>query len=153
MGTPNLQDRGLTLHFSTPFTSCIGLRLGVEYERGVQAVISVRFVVGSMTVYPKLVKVSIVFPVFQLFPVLLMVIMSNGEEWMNPTEAAEYLGISRQSLYKLMDSGALPFQSVTGIQKRRIRKEDLDALVKGTTADTTREKKRRRAVFTQTARK
>jgi len=55
--------------------------------------------------------------------------MAN-EQWMNPTEAADYLGISRQSLYKLMDSGALPFQSVKGIQKRRVRKEDLDALLK-----------------------
>ena len=53
----------------------------------------------------------------------------ENEQWMNPTEAADYLGISRQSLYKLMDSGALPFQSVKGIQKRRVKKEDLDALL------------------------
>lgn len=51
------------------------------------------------------------------------------QEWLNPTQAAEYLGISRQSLYKLMDKGALPFQSVKGIQKRRLRKADLDQLL------------------------
>ncbi len=50
-------------------------------------------------------------------------------EWFNPSEAANYLGISRFSLYKLMDEGLLPFYVVRGIQKRRLKKEDLDALM------------------------
>lgn len=51
------------------------------------------------------------------------------KEWLNAKEATEYLGVSRTTLYKLMDEGALPFQNVKGVQKRRISKADLDALL------------------------
>lgn len=51
------------------------------------------------------------------------------KEWFNPSEAAKYLGISRISLYKLMDEGVLPFYVVRGIQKRRLKKSDLDGLM------------------------
>ncbi len=51
------------------------------------------------------------------------------KEWFNPSEAAKYLGISRLSLYKLMDEGMLPYYTVKGIQKRRLKKQDLDALM------------------------
>jgi len=51
------------------------------------------------------------------------------KEWFNPSEAAKYLGISRLSLYKLMDGGTLPYYTVKGIQKRRLKKKDLDALM------------------------
>lgn len=49
-------------------------------------------------------------------------------EWLTPTEAMRYLGVSRATLYHLMDTGALKFYVLRGVQKRRIRKEDLDAL-------------------------
>ncbi len=57
---------------------------------------------------------------------------TQEKQWFNPTEAAAYLGVSRKTLYGLMDSGDLPFYTFKKIQKRRIKKEDLDALfVKG----------------------
>ena len=49
-------------------------------------------------------------------------------EWLTPTEAMQYLGVSRATLYGLMDNGLLKFYTIRGVQKRRIKKEDLDAL-------------------------
>jgi excisionase family DNA binding protein len=57
----------------------------------------------------------------------------NEKEWFNPTEAMDYLGVSRVTLYKLMDEGMLPFYTIKGIRKRRIKKEDLDALMEKST--------------------
>jgi len=50
------------------------------------------------------------------------------KEWFTPSEAIVYLGVSRQKLYDLMDEGVLPYYTLKGVQKRRIRKKDLDAL-------------------------
>lgn len=59
--------------------------------------------------------------------------MSRGfmaeQLWFNVSEAAKYLGISRDTLYKLMDEGLLPYYTLKGVQKRRMKKEDLDALM------------------------
>ncbi len=49
-------------------------------------------------------------------------------EWFTPTEAMKYLGVSRPTLYHMMDTGLLKFYTIKGVQKRRIKKEDLDAL-------------------------
>lgn len=49
-------------------------------------------------------------------------------EWFTPTEAMKYLGVSRPTLYHMMDTGLLKFYTIKGVQKRRIRKADLDAL-------------------------
>lgn len=49
--------------------------------------------------------------------------------WLTPSEAMRYLGISHQTLYNLMNSGTLPFYTIKNVRKRRIRKEDLDALM------------------------
>lgn len=51
-----------------------------------------------------------------------------SKEWFNVSEAAEYLQVSRQTIYKLMDDGVLPYTKVKGLQGRRIKKQDLDAL-------------------------
>jgi excisionase family DNA binding protein len=52
------------------------------------------------------------------------------KEWFNVSEAAKYLGVSRPTLYKLMDGGGLPYYVLEGVQGRRLKKEDLDALFK-----------------------
>ncbi len=51
------------------------------------------------------------------------------KQWFNVSEAAKYLGISRDTLYKLMDDGVLRYYSLKGVQKRRLKKEDLDSLM------------------------
>jgi len=57
--------------------------------------------------------------------------LEPGEQiWFNPTEAAQYVGLSRETIYRLMDEGKLPYQTFAGVQKRRIKKEDLDKLFK-----------------------
>lgn len=50
------------------------------------------------------------------------------QEWLTPSEASKYLGISRQKVYDLMDDGTLPYYTLKGVQKRRLKKQDLDAL-------------------------
>ena len=63
-------------------------------------------------------------------------------EWFNPSEAISYLGISRATLYKLMDEGVLPFYTIRGIRKRRLKKENLDALLeKGVPGSTSNDDK------------
>jgi excisionase family DNA binding protein len=63
-------------------------------------------------------------------------------EWFNPSEAISYLGISRATLYKLMDEGILPFYTIRGIRKRRLKKENLDALLeKGVPGSTSNDEK------------
>ena len=52
------------------------------------------------------------------------------QSWLNVTEAAAYLRVSRQTLYNLMEAGELPYYTVKGLRGRRIKKEDLDALIK-----------------------
>ena len=50
-------------------------------------------------------------------------------QWLTPSEARKYLGISHQTIYNLMNSGTLPFYTIKNVRKRRIKKEDLDALM------------------------
>jgi excisionase family DNA binding protein len=50
-------------------------------------------------------------------------------EWLTPNEAAAYLKVNRRTLYGLMASGRLPYHQMRGSGRRRIRREDLDALL------------------------
>lgn len=50
-------------------------------------------------------------------------------EWLTPNEAAAYLKVNRRTLYGLMASGRLPYHQMPGSGRRRIRREDLDALL------------------------
>ncbi len=52
------------------------------------------------------------------------------KDWVNVRKAAEYLQVSRETIYNLMDRGLLPYSEVVGVRGRRIRKEDLDALLR-----------------------
>ncbi len=53
----------------------------------------------------------------------------DEKSWFSTSEATKYLGISRQTLYNLMDDGILPFYVLKGVRKRRLKKQDLDALL------------------------
>jgi excisionase family DNA binding protein len=50
-------------------------------------------------------------------------------DWLSPTEAARYLGISRETIYRLMREGKLPYRVTAWSGRRRVRKEDLDRLL------------------------
>ena len=50
-------------------------------------------------------------------------------DWFTPNQAAAYLKVNRRTLYGLMASGRLPYYQMPGSGRRRIRREDLDALL------------------------
>jgi excisionase family DNA binding protein len=50
-------------------------------------------------------------------------------DWLTPNQAAAYLKVNRRTLYGLMASGRLPYYQMPGSGRRRIRREDLDALL------------------------
>lgn len=52
--------------------------------------------------------------------------MSETKQWYSVNEAAEYLGISRRTVYKLCEGSHLPVYSIGSGRTRRFRKEDLD---------------------------
>lgn len=54
--------------------------------------------------------------------------MNNG--WMNMTEAAKYLGISRRTIYRWIDKGIIKVYEI-GPGVKRIKKEDLDRILSG----------------------
>jgi excisionase family DNA binding protein len=51
------------------------------------------------------------------------------QEWFTPTEAAAYLRVSRQTIYKYMDQGLLPYYELKSGGGRRVRRADLDGLL------------------------
>ena len=53
------------------------------------------------------------------------------DEWLTTKEASEYLKIHRRTLYRMMDDGRLPYRSILGSGRRRIRRADLEAVLVG----------------------
>lgn len=52
------------------------------------------------------------------------------KEWLNVSEAARLLQVSRETIYRLMDEEkVLPYTKIKGLQRRRIRRSDLIALI------------------------
>ena len=52
--------------------------------------------------------------------------MVVAKEWFTVDEAAEYLCVSRRTIYKLTKEGRLPAYRIGRQRHRRFRKEDLD---------------------------
>ena len=52
--------------------------------------------------------------------------MVIAKEWFTVEEAAEYLGVSKRTIYKLTKEGRLPAFRIGQVRHRRFRKEDLD---------------------------
>ena len=52
--------------------------------------------------------------------------MAITKEWFTVEEAAEYLCVSRRTIYKLTKEGRLPAFRIGNERHRRFRKEDLD---------------------------
>ena len=61
----------------------------------------------------------------------------NDKRWLNPAEAAEYLGVAVSTLYRWRKEGRLQFYRL-GARVSRIKREDLDALAEPQTAGRTR---------------
>jgi excisionase family DNA binding protein len=49
---------------------------------------------------------------------------------MTPSEAARYLKVTRQTIYRWCDEGRLKFYELESGGGRRFKREDLDALLK-----------------------
>ena len=52
----------------------------------------------------------------------------NDNELLSVTQAAEYLGMARQSLYRLLKAEALPYVDLGG-RTWRVRRKDLEEFV------------------------
>lgn len=68
----------------------------------------------------------------------------RSKDWLNVSEAAAYLGVSRKALYHIMEQGLLPYTQVLGLRGRRIKKEDLDTLLQKSGGEDKRVKKTER---------
>lgn len=55
--------------------------------------------------------------------------MVIAKEWFTVEEAAEYLSVSRRTIYKLTKDGRLPAFRIGQERHRRFRKEDLDGVL------------------------
>lgn len=49
--------------------------------------------------------------------------------WMTPKEAMGYLKVSRSTFYRMLRDGRLTAYHLAGTDEKRIRQEDLDALL------------------------
>ena len=61
------------------------------------------------------------------------------KEWFTVEEAAEYLCVSKRTIYKLSKEGRLPAYRIGQERHRRFRKEDLDKVPRLTDEDRTTE--------------
>lgn len=53
----------------------------------------------------------------------------ENAKWYTVAEACEYLSVSNSTLYTYMKDRRLPFFYLAGTRQRRLRKQDLDALL------------------------
>ena len=56
--------------------------------------------------------------------------MVMSKEWFTVEEAAEYLCVSRRTIYKLTEQGRLPAHRIGSQRHRRFRREDLDSALR-----------------------
>lgn len=49
----------------------------------------------------------------------------SAQEWFTPAEAAEYLRVTRQTIYRYMKDGLLPYYKLKTGRGRRIRHADI----------------------------
>ena len=55
--------------------------------------------------------------------------IAETQYWFTVPEAAKYLRITSQTVYVYMKDGRLPFFYLAGTRQRRLKKDDLDALL------------------------
>lgn len=52
------------------------------------------------------------------------------QEWFTVGEAAEYIRLSKPSIYRLVDQGLLPAYTIGPKGERRFKRSDLDAVLR-----------------------
>jgi len=57
-------------------------------------------------------------------------VKSEQKEYVTPTGAARILGVSRPTIYRMMNEGTLPYIEVAGVNKRKISRSDVDRLLR-----------------------
>jgi excisionase family DNA binding protein len=66
----------------------------------------------------------------------------QSSRWLSVADACTYLSVSKGTLYTYMKDGRLPFYYLAGTHQRRVKQEELDALlVRGSPTDEDRETK------------
>lgn len=55
--------------------------------------------------------------------------MSDTEDWLTLEEAAQYLKVSKQTIYRYCAEGVLPFYKLAGTGQRRFKRRELNALL------------------------
>jgi excisionase family DNA binding protein len=53
----------------------------------------------------------------------------DDQQWFTPAEAAKYLRVSRQTIYRYMTDGLVPYYELKSGGGRRLRRADLDSLL------------------------
>ncbi len=54
---------------------------------------------------------------------------STNTKWYDVAGACDYLSVSKTTLYRYMKDGRLPFYHLAETTHRRVKKQDLDALL------------------------
>ncbi len=57
------------------------------------------------------------------------IVKQDHQEWFTPEEAADYLRVSRQTIYNYINEGRLKFYELKGGRGKRFRRADLDSLL------------------------
>ena len=50
--------------------------------------------------------------------------------YVTQTEAARILGVSKPTVYRMMNDGTLPYVKVEGVNKRKLKRSDVERLLK-----------------------
>lgn len=65
-----------------------------------------------------------------------------GADWISVVEACKILGVSRNTLKKLIREGTLPAYTIQGIAGYKVKRHDVEALLQPVVVDTPKQQKR-----------
>lgn len=69
---------------------------------------------------------------------------SEGSHWISLAEAQSILGISRNTLKKLIREGTLPAYTIEGVVGYKVKRSDVEALIKPVVVERPKKKKHAR---------
>lgn len=68
----------------------------------------------------------------------------NQSDWVTLAEACEMLGVARNTLKKLIREGRVNAYTVDGVVGYKLKRQDVQALIKPVPVSTTKQKKKRK---------